>query len=287
MTGLGTRDKNGRALSFGEVADDIFHKEKIRERTTMTRNLKQFLIMAPVLFLLLSGCASTNGKADESQGQKYTGFLTDYSQLKPENEGSKAMIYVNPQADMKKYKKFLIEKIVVWLKDDAAYKGIDPDAFKAMTDYFHEALARELGTEYPIVTEPGPDVLRLRVAITDLVPTKTAVTVLVLVTPYATVADLAAGAASKGGAGSAPYLGNAGIEAEGIDSATLQPVFSYIDQRYGKKYDAENPGSYFKAYTEWGYVQQAFDFWAKKFRTRLDDIHGKTKPEEKKTEEKK
>jgi hypothetical protein len=150
-----------------------------------------------------------------------------------------------------------------------------------MTDYFREALTRELGSEYPIVNEPGPDVLRLRVAITDLVPTKPAVTVVVLVTPYATIADLAAGAASKGGTGSAPYLGHAGIEAEGIDSETLQLVFGYVDQRYGKKYDAENPGSYFKAYTEWGYVQQAFDFWAKKFRIRLDEIHGK-KVEEKK-----
>jgi hypothetical protein len=151
-----------------------------------------------------------------------------------------------------------------------------------MTDYFREAIARELGSDYPIVTEPGPDVLRLRIAVTDLVPTKTAVTVLVLVTPYATVADLASGAASKGGAGSAPYLGRAGIEVEGIDSVTLQQVFAYMEERYGKKYDAENPGSYFKAYTEWGYVQQAFDFWAKKFRTRLDEIHGKTKAEEKK-----
>jgi hypothetical protein len=247
----------------------------------MTKNLKQYLVMGPVLLLLLSGCATTSGTANESEGQKYTGFLSDYSQLKPEAEGSKAMIYINPQADQKKYKKFLIEKIIVWLKDDAAYKGIDPDAFKAMTDYFREALTRELGSEYPIVNEPGPDVMRLRIAITDLVPTKTAVTVVVLVTPYATIADLAAGAASKGGTGSAPYLGYAGIEAEGIDSESLLPVFSYVDQRYGKKYDAENPGSYFKAYTEWGYVQQAFDFWAKKFRTRLDEIHG-VKVEEKK-----
>jgi len=248
----------------------------------MAKRFKHYLVMGPVLFLLLAGCASTNGKTGESEGQKYTGFLSDYSQLKPEAEGSKALKYVNPQVDMKKYKKFILERIIVWLKDDAEYKGIDPDAFKAMTDYFHEALARELGSDYPLVTEPGPDVLRLRIAITDLVPTKTAVTVLVLVTPYATVADLASGAASKGGAGSAPYLGRAGIEAEGIDSVTLQPAFAYVDERYGKKYDAENPGSYFKAYTEWGYVQQAFDFWAKKFRARLDEIHGKTKAEEKK-----
>lgn len=241
-----------------------------------------YLLMTTMVFLLLTGCASTNGKAKGSEGSKYTGFLSDYSQLKPEAEGSMTMRYVNPQADLKKYNKILIEKIIVWLKNDADYKGIDPDAFKAMTDYFREALARELGADYPIVTEPGPDVLRLRIAITDLVPTKTAVTVVVLVTPYATVADLASGAASKGGAGSAPYLGHAGIEAEGLDSETLRLVFALVDERYGKKYDVENPGSYFKAYSEWGYVKQAFDFWAKKFRDRLDVIHGKKRTAERK-----
>ena len=246
----------------------------------MTKNLRQCLIIIPVLFLLLSGCASTNGKTTESEGPKYSGFLSDYSQLQPEGEGSKAMKYVNPQADMKKYNKFILERIIVYLKDDAAYKGIDPDELKAMTDYFHEAIARELGSDYPIVTEPGPDVLRLRIAITDLAPTKTAMTVMVLVTPYATVADLASGAASK--SGSPPYLGHAAIEVEGIDSDTLQPVFAYVEQRYGKKYDPENPGSYLKAYSEWAYVQQAFDYWAKKFHARLDEIHGKTKAEEKK-----
>lgn len=248
----------------------------------MSKKPLPHLLVIIMVFLLLSGCASTNGKTVESDGPKYTGFLSDYSQLKPEAEGSTAMKYVNPEADMKKYKKFILERIIVWLKNDAEYKGIDPDAFKAMTDYFHEALVRELGNDYPLVTEPGPDVMRLRIAITDLVPTKVGMTVVVLVTPYATVADLASGAASKGGVGSAPYLGHAGIEAEGIDSVTLQPVFAYVDERYGKKYDVENPGSYFKAYKEWGYVQQAFDYWAKKFRTRLDEINGKTKAEEKK-----
>ena len=82
---------------------------------------------------------------------------------------------------------------------------------------------------------------------------------------------------SKGGAGSPPYIGHAAIEVEGIDSETLQTVFAYMEQRLGKKYDSENPSKYFKAYTEWGYVKDAFDFWAKKFRARLDEVHGNKK----------
>lgn len=243
----------------------------------MEKNFKQYLVMVPVLLLLFAGCASTR----EASGPKYSGFLSDYSQLKPEAEGSKVLKYVNMQADMSKYSKFIVERIIVYLKDDAEYKGIDPDAMKAMTDYFHEAIVRELGGDYTIATEPGPDVLRLKIAITDLAPTKTAVSVIVLATPFGTVPDLVSGAVTKGGTGSAPYLGHTAIEVEGIDSDTLLPVFAYMEQRYGKKYDAENPGSYFKAYSEWGYVKQAFDYWAKKFRTRLDEIHGKKKVEEK------
>jgi hypothetical protein len=244
----------------------------------MKRKVLFNVLLLAGLLLLVSGCASTG---DAQKGPKYSGFLQDYSQLKPEAEGSAAMKYVNPQADMKKYQKFIIERITVMLKDDAQYKGIDPDVMKALTDYLHEAIIRELGTDYPVVTDPGPGVMRLRIAVTDLVPTKTAMTIVTLVTPFASIPDLASGAVSKGGAGSAPYLGYAGIEAEGIDSETLQPVFMYVEQRYGKKYDPENPGSYLEAYKEWGYVKQAFDYWAKKFRARLDEINGRKKAEEK------
>jgi hypothetical protein len=242
----------------------------------MKNNFKKCLVIVPVLFLLLAGCATTK----EASGPKYSGFLSDYSKLQPDPDGSGAERYRNPEIDASKYNKVLLEKIMVSLKDDAQYKAVDPDALKAMSDYLHEAIVRELGDAYPIVNEPGPDVLRVRVAITDLAPTKTEMTMVMLVVPYATVADLASGAASKGGVGSPPYLGHAGIEAEGLDSETLQPVFEYVDQRFGKKYDPENPGSYFQAYKEWGYVQQAFDYWAKKFRQRLDEIHG-IKPAEK------
>lgn len=245
----------------------------------MTKNLKQCIALLPVLFLLLTGCASTS---QEVSGSKYSGFLADYSKLQPDPDGSGAVRYRNPGANMGKYNKVMIEKIVVSLKSDAEYKAIDPNEMKALTDYFREAIARELGSDYPVVNQAGPDVLRARIAITDLVPTKAAMSVVVLVTPFAGFADVASGAASKGGVGSAPYLGHSAVEVEGIDSETLQPVFSYVEQRFGKKYDAENPGAYFDAYSTWAYAQKNFDYWAKKFRARMDEAHGKKKVEDKK-----
>jgi len=248
----------------------------------MTKNFEKYLVIVPILLLLVAGCASTK----EASGPKYSGFLSDYSKLQADPDSSGAMRYRNPAVDIKKYNKILLDRIMVFIKDDAEYKAIDPADMKAMTDYFHEAIARELGDAYPLVNEAGPGVLRVRLAITDLVPTQSAMSVVMLVTPYATVADLASGAASKGGAGSAPYLGHTAIEGEGLDSMTLEPVFSYVEQRYPKKYDVDTSegagkaitkgyGQYFKSYKAWAYTKDAFDYWAKKFRQRLDEAHGK------------
>jgi hypothetical protein len=240
----------------------------------MTKEILKCFVVSVGMAVLFAGCATTN------KAPKYSGFLSDYSKLAPDPDGSGAEEYINPAADAKKYNKILLEKIMVSLKDNEQYKAVDPDVLKAMSDYLHDAIVRELGDAYQIVNEPGPGVERVRVAITDITPTKPAITVVVLLAPFGTVADLASGAASKGGAGSTPYLGHAGIEAEGLDSETLQPVFSYVDQRFGKKYDPKHPGAYFDAYSKWAYVKDFFDYWAKKFRQRLDELHG-IKPVEK------
>ena len=126
---------------------------------------------------------------------------------------------------------------------------------------------------------------RVRIAITDLVPTKPELSVVTLVVPYATIADFGSGAASGREAGSPAYVGETGIEAEFIDGGTQQVVAQYVDREIGKKYvvdtshglaNAVSKGfsQYSKAYSTWGYAKQAFDFWAKLFRERFDALHG-------------
>ncbi|MBP1748510.1 MAG: hypothetical protein H6Q52_1049 [Deltaproteobacteria bacterium] len=237
--------------------------------------------MAVIAFGLLAGCG---GKGVMSE-YKPAGFLSDYSQLKPSPDGTGAQVYIKPGADLKNYRKVLVDRIVVWYKDDADYKGIDPTELKALTDYFHEAIVKAMGNDYPVVNEPGPGVLRIRIAITELVASKPMASVVVLVVPYATIADLASSGASKGGMGSSPYVGDAAIEAEFRDSQTNDLLASYLERRIGKKYDVDMSqgataavtkgfSSYGKAYTSWGYTKDAFDYWAKKLRKRFDEVHG-------------
>ena len=110
--------------------------------------------------------------------------------------------------------------------------------------------------------------------------------VVTLVVPYATVADMASGAAAGGPIGSAPYLGRTGIAAQFFDSRNNQLIAEYADTRVGRKYvvdTSQGVGSavdtgvsnYMKAYSTWAYAQQAFEGWAKLLRARLDQAHSR------------
>ena len=224
-------------------------------------------------------------------GYKYSGFLSDYTKLQPAPDGGQAMVWLKPGVDFKTYDKIIVERLNFFYKDDADYKGIDPTELKALADYFNETFVKDVGNAYPIVTEPGPGVLRVRAALTDIVPNKPAVSVVVLVVPYLTFGDLGTSAVSKGGPGSNFYVGHTTIEAEFIDSTTNEQVAAYVDRYYPKKYDVDfkkGPvgvvthgfGQYFKAYTTWSYTKDAFDYWAHKLRLKLDEAHGKTPAKE-------
>jgi hypothetical protein len=212
------------------------------------------------------------------------GFLTDYSGLKPFEEDDGTYRYRDASADLGHYNKLLVDRIKLWFKEDSEYKGIDPDELKELTDYFYEAINKAVGDAYPLVTEPGPDVLRLRIAITDVVPNKPSASVTTLVVPFLWVGEAGTGVA-KGDTGSTMFTGQASIEFEALDSVSSQQLAAFIETRTGQKYDwthgvSKGVSSYIKAYSKWDYTKQAMDGWAQLLRERLDALHGKATDEQ-------
>jgi hypothetical protein len=211
---------------------------------------------------------------------KAVGFLSDYSKISKTANDDGSYEYKDTTVDYGKYNKLLVDRIKVFFKDDSDYKGIDPDELKVLTDYFYEAVNKEVGDAYPMVTEPGPDVLRLRVAVTDLVPNKPEASVATLVIPFSWVADAGSGVV-KGDAGSTVFTGHASIEVEALDSDSSQQLVAFIETEPGKKYNwtsgvIKGVKSYAKAYSKWAYTKQAMDSWAHLLRVRLDAAHGVT-----------
>ncbi len=229
--------------------------------------------------LLLMALAAPAAWAGQFGDYEPHGFLSDYSKLKPEGGDSHAYKYRDPKADVAKYNKLMIDRIKVYLKDDAKSKEIDPAELKELTDYFHQAVVEAVEGAYPVVREPGPDVLRLRIAITDLVPNKPEASVVTLAVPFLWVGEAGSGVAT-GKAGSTPFVGEATVEMEALDSESNKQVAAYIETKMGKKYNWTHGVStaatdYLKAYSTWAYTKQAMDYWAQLIRQRLDAAHGK------------
>jgi hypothetical protein len=207
------------------------------------------------------------------------GFLTDYANLPSDPDEKGAYRHIDSKVDFSQYKRLMVDRIKIWFKEDADYKGIDPDELKMLTDYFYEAIEKAMGEDYPMVAEPGPDVLRLRIAVTDLVPNKPEASVTSLVVPFLWVGEATAGAVARE-VGSTPFTGEATIELEALDSISSRQLGAVIETRVGKKYAwdqgiAKGVSSYIQAYSKWEYTKEAMDSWAQRLRLRMDELHGK------------
>ena len=181
--------------------------------------------------------------------QEYSGFLVDYSQLKPGPPGGVAKLYRKEGVNYNKYTKIMMDQVVFFFKDDAEERGIDPIDMAELSHKFHKEATAALGSAYPLVEEPGPDVMRVRVAITDLeLPKRTAGMLKSILT------------------GKGPGLGEISMEFEFLDSKTNQRIVAGVDHRTGTRLESLR---------RFATAEEAFKFWAQRLRQRMDEAHGK------------
>ncbi len=103
----------------------------------------------------------------------FSGFLGDYSGFQESDRVKGAWIYTKAGmsiTDLGKYNKVILDPVVVYGGSDDVFKDIDQAQLQQAADDFHATLASTLGSDYPVVTEPGPDVLQVRTALTGSVP---------------------------------------------------------------------------------------------------------------------
>jgi len=206
-----------------------------------------------VTVMLLGGCMS--GRMDNVQK---SGFLSDYSQLREGGEDRAALVYIKPGTDFRPYNKLMFERVVVMVSNSAEYHAIDPAIYKELTDYYQNALFAAVKDGYEIVDRPGPGVLRVRAAITDVKPSKPVANTLSSITPPGIAASLAVKLATDDNLGT----GEAASEFEVLDAMTGERLAAAVDRRQGGK-------MVFRG--QWSDTKEAFDLWANRFRQRLDE----------------
>ena len=224
----------------------------------MSKRICSIMLVVLISFFLITtmGCRSK---------VKQSGFLTDYPEFKKGRSGGVDLVYVKERVNFKSYDKIMMDQVKFYFKEDSEYKGLDAETLKELSDAFHLAMVKALQDEYPFVSEPGPGVLRVRFAITEVEAAIPVVASITSVVP----AGVALSIVKKGVTGEHMNVGGATMEAEFLDAQTNERVGVVIDDREGKKYEVQD------GLTKWGYTKEVFEIWAKLFREFLDEAHGK------------
>jgi hypothetical protein len=117
------------------------------------------------LSLAVVGCAVTQ-RANVSD-QNYCAFLGQSvcAKLTPTTDKKEADLrYVNPSAQWKQYSKVLIEPVGYWGGDDTKLSAADQ---RTLTTFFSKVLEEQLAKKFQVVTQPGPGVMAISVALED------------------------------------------------------------------------------------------------------------------------
>ena len=180
----------------------------------------------------------------------FSGFLNDYSKLQPSAIVEDAMYYANPSRSLKDYDKFLIDPVIVHFAPNAKGTAFDPTKLAILTDFAHDEMVKVLSKHYEVVDAPGPGVLRIRSALTDIKKT----------TPVMNIHP----ATKLSGIG----LGGASMEAEALDSRSGVRIIAVVDTRQGNRL------SIAAGLSELGHARQIIKHWIDRFVKRVDEAHG-------------
>lgn len=201
--------------------------------------IKTFLASL-VAIVVLAGCASTPPPR--------SGFLADYPDLKPDRYGNQQLLWwEKPDFDWKRYHKLMIDPVVVYYHPKAKNKEIRPDDLKRLTDEFRDVIIAELGGNFPVVNTQGQDVLRVRAAITEIIPASPTLNVVTTVLAFVPL-----------------DMGGAAIEAEFIDSMTNERVAAMVELKLGTPKDLKS------GFTSLGHARASFKSWAVELKRALE-----------------
>ena len=218
-------------------------------------------ILAGGLLLGLTACKTTHqvrGSVEES------GFLKDYSLMKPGTGDQAKLVYFAPDVNWAKFTKVYIEPVELWHSDDPKSKlgKLDKEDQQLLINYFHTALSNALSKDYTIVDQAGPDTLMLHGALTEAKKCRPVSNLVSSVVPMGMGLSLVKRVVFGTGLG----VGECQVEAEFTDGGTGQIVAEAMDRRAGTKaLRTKFDGTF-------GDVKLCMDYWATRCAFKLEQL---------------
>jgi len=195
--------------------------------------LKALSILAlGILLLGVFGCAKNRFYR--------SGFLSNYSDLKPHPSEHGFYLYTNPNQSLADYSRFYVQHVVVVFSDESVKKGTDPTQINELSEYLRNQIILALEDKYTLTgfgqREPGT--MAIRIAITDLKPAEK----------------------NKGGAS---------MEFKLVDYSTDELIMAGVITQTLPIVSRQ---------TQWLPTRTLFQYWATRLRARLDEIHAPQNP---------
>ncbi len=207
-----------------------------------------FPIALAIYFTALSGCYST---PSAPRPIAPSGFLQDYSKLKPCPYAPNALTYIDKHKRLSLYQMVILEPVQVRLHQYADRTSVYPDELLELAAQFDSYLHDALSGNYMVVEKPGFGVLRVRAAITDVIPKR----------PLFHEDGQPISILTEG-------IAEATIEAELLDSMSNNQVVAFVDSRRGEECEE---GSQMNIL---GDAEGCLKSWAILLRDQLDDARG-------------
>lgn len=215
-----------------------------------------------LIFIVLSfgGCATT----EQARSVKTSGFLGDYSQLKPGEKNEALLYWIDPTVDFKKYDKIVIDPVTIWRSKNSNIGDLPTEEQKNLQHYLYQAVKDALAKDYTIVETPESGTMRIRIALTEATGSTVAGDVITTYLPPGILINTATLLST----GTSAFVGKAAGEIEIVDIVTNRRIAAAVDRRTGGK-------NYEGSLDTWSDVEQACDYWAERLRQRLEELRNK------------
>lgn len=178
----------------------------------------------------------------------FSGFLSSYDQLESGRKQHRDFYYRNAEVNPFEYKVVLVDPVQVYFTKDAAGRDLNEKALAELTSYF-DLNFRALVSEWFALSEaPGDGVARVRIAVTDVRPSKP----LFDIVPHSKILGLNQGGAT--------------IEAEMVDSVTGAQILAIVDRGWGNRLRA------LPKFDTLDDARKVIDEWMRVFRTNMEDL---------------
>lgn len=211
-----------------------------------------------VALLAFGGCAAQTETVERPVG------VDPGVTLQASAEEPGAWTYKAAGVDLASYRRFILDPPRIYRGDGASFGGLSEAEVQQIGQMFVEETRTALGTNFPVVTKPGPGVARIRFTIVGVSETIPYVSTVTRVIPVGAAINLLSQGAGRGGTltGSVTY----GIEA--FDSRSGMLIAAAVRQLTPGAFDISSTLGTMD--TARAVARDA----AAKLRATLDSLHG-------------